>query len=64
VTLKGYITVADLAERLSVSQTRIRQMILNGQIAAEKIGQYKFIAEAEAKRLEKIERAPGRPKKQ
>ncbi len=38
-------------------------MILDGVIKAEKVGRDNFILESEVKRLENIERKPGRPMK-
>jgi excisionase family DNA binding protein len=61
--MKGYLTTTQTAERLNVSQTRVRQMIIEGIIKAEKVGRDNFIPEAEVKRLESIERKTGRPKK-
>ena len=61
--MKGYLTTTQTAERLKVSQTRVRQMIIEGIIKAEKVGRDNFIPEAEVKRLESIERKAGRPKK-
>ena len=39
-------------------------MILDGVIKAEKVGRDNFILESEVKRLESIERKPGRPTKE
>ncbi len=61
--MKGYLTTTQTAERLKVSQTRVRQMIIEGIIKAEKVGRDNFILESEVKRLENIERKPGRPAK-
>lgn len=61
--MKGYLTTKQAAEKLNVVPSRIRRMILDGIIKAEKIGRDNFISEAEVKRLEKTERKAGRPKK-
>ncbi len=61
--MKGYLTTTQTAERLKVSQTRVRQMIIEGIIKAEKVGRDNFISENEVKRLESTERKPGRPSK-
>jgi excisionase family DNA binding protein len=61
--MKGYLTTTQTAERLKVSQTRVRQMIIEGIIKAEKVGRDNFIPESEVKRLSSIERKPGRPAK-
>ncbi len=62
--IQGYLTTKQTAERLNVVPSRIRRMILDGVIKAEKIGRDNFIAENEVKRLEKIDRKPGRPPKE
>ncbi len=62
--MKGYLTTTQTAERLNVSQARVRQMIIEGIIKAEKVGRDNFISENEVKRLESVERKPGRPRKE
>ena len=62
--MKGYLTTTQTAERLNVSQARVRRMILDGVIRADKFGRDNVIAEAEIKRIEKLDRKPGRPKKE
>lgn len=61
--MQGYLTTKQAAERLNVVPSRIRRMILDGVIKAEKIGRDNFIPESEVERLEKLERKPGRPPK-
>lgn len=61
--MNGYLTTKQAAERLNVVPSRIRRMILDGVIKAEKIGRDNFIAESEVARLEQLERKPGRPSK-
>ena len=61
--MKGYLTTKQTAERLNVVPSRIRRMILDGIINAEKVGRDNFILESEVKRLESLERKPGRPTK-
>ncbi len=61
--MKGYLTTTQTAERLNVSQTRVRQLIIEGIIKAEKVGRDNFISESEVKRLESLERKAGRPPK-
>jgi excisionase family DNA binding protein len=61
--IRGYLTTKQTAERLQVVPSRIRRMILDGVIKAEKIGRDNFISETEVKRLEKLDRKPGRPPK-
>jgi hypothetical protein len=60
--MKGYLSTLQAAERLRVSGARIRQMIIDGLINdVEKIGQNNLIPEKEIKRLEALNRKPGRP---
>lgn len=61
--MKGYLTTKQAAERLNVVSSRIRRMILDGVIRAEKFGRDNVISEAEIKRIEKLDRKAGRPKK-
>lgn len=62
--MKGYVSTSDTAKRLGVTTTRVRQMIAEDVIrSAEKFGRDYFILESEVKRLEGIERKPGRPAK-
>lgn len=61
--IKGFLTTKQAAERLNVVPSRIRRMILDGVIKAEKVGRDNFISESEIERLEKIDRKPGRPPK-
>lgn len=62
--MKGYLTTKEAAEKLNVVPSRIRRMILDGVIKAEKVGRGNFILESEVKRLENIKRKPGRPPKE
>lgn len=62
--IQGFLTTKQAAERLNVVPSRVRRMILDGVIKAEKIGRDNFIAESEVERLEKLDRKPGRPVKQ
>ncbi len=62
--MKGYLTTTQTAEKLNVSQARVRQMIIKGIIRAEKVGRDNFIPESEIKRLSSIDRKAGRPKKE
>lgn len=61
--IEGFLTTKQAAERLNVVPSRIRRMILDGVIKAEKVGRDNFIAESEVERLEKLDRKPGRPVK-
>lgn len=61
--MKGFFTTKQTAERLKISDARVRQMIKEGVIKnAEKFGRENVIPEAEVKRLEKTDRKPGRPR--
>ncbi len=51
------------AKRLNVDPSRVRQMVLGGIIKAEKFGRDLVIAEDEIKRIEQLDRRPGRPMK-
>ena len=62
--MKGYLTTKQAAERLNVVPSRVRRMILDGVINAEKVGRDNFILESEVKRVEKLDRKPGRPARQ
>ncbi len=61
--MKDYLTTIEAAKRLNVDPSRIRRMILDGVIIAEKFGRDNVISEVEMKRIEKLDRKPGRPKK-
>ncbi len=60
--MKDFLTTKQAAERLGVSDARVRQLILEGVIKnAEKFGRENAISEVEVKRLESLNRKPGRP---
>ncbi len=61
--MKGYVSTADAADRLKITTTRVRQMITEKIVKAEKVGRDYFIPETEVVRLEKADRKPGRPAK-
>ena len=62
--MKGFLTTKQVAEKLGISDARVRQMILEGIIQnAEKFGRENVIPESEVKRLANIDRKPGRPAK-
>lgn len=61
--MKGYLTTKQAGERLSITPDRVRQLIIEGTLSAEKFGRDNFILESEIKRLEKLDRKPGRPPK-
>jgi excisionase family DNA binding protein len=57
----NYLTTKETAEKLGVSAGRIRQMILAGQLHAEKFGRELMISETDIKAVSN--RKTGRPKK-
>ncbi len=59
--VKNWITTAEAAERLGVTPGRVRQMILNGQLPAEKMGRDLLIIEDNLKLV--ADRKVGRPPK-
>ena len=61
--MKGYLTTKQTGEKLGITPDRVRQLIIEGTIEAEKIGRDNFITESEVKRLEKLDRKAGRPPK-
>ncbi|MDQ3636097.1 MAG: helix-turn-helix domain-containing protein [Acidobacteriota bacterium] len=61
--MKGYLTTKQAGEVLGITPDRVRQLISEGTIKAEKFGRDNFILESEVKRVEKMDRKPGRPSK-
>ena len=61
--MNGFFTTKQVAEMLGVSSARIRQMIIEGVIKAEKVGRDNFIAEDEVARVKGLNRKAGRPTK-
>lgn len=57
----SYLTTKETAEKLGVSTGRIRQMVLAGQLQAEKFGRDLMINESDIKAVSN--RKTGRPKK-
>ncbi|MDQ3633439.1 MAG: helix-turn-helix domain-containing protein [Acidobacteriota bacterium] len=58
--IKGYLTTKEVAEKLCVTVGRVRQMIADGQLPAEKIGRDNFIKESDLELVK--DRKVGRPK--
>ncbi len=58
--IEGYLTTKEVAEKLGVTVGRIRQMIVDGQLPATKIGRDNFIKETDLKLVK--DRKVGRPK--
>ena len=48
---------------MGITPDRIRQLIIEGTISAEKFGRDNFVSESEIERVEKLDRKPGRPPK-
>jgi excisionase family DNA binding protein len=59
--LNGLLTTQQAAEKLGVTAGRVRQMIIDGQLPATKMGRDNFIREADLKLV--AERKFGRPPK-
>jgi excisionase family DNA binding protein len=57
----NYLTTKETAEKLGVSTGRIRQMVIAGQLHAEKFGRELMISETDIKAVRN--RKTGRPKK-
>ena len=55
------LTTKEAAERLGVSAARVRQMVLDGRLPAEKFGRDLMIKESNLSLVE--DRKPGRPPK-
>lgn len=55
------LTTAEAADRLGVTAPRIRQLVLNGRLPAQKLGRDLFIDEKDLKLV--TDRKPGRPRK-
>ncbi len=59
--MNGLLTTQQAAERLGVTAGRVRQMIIDGQLPATKMGRDNFIREADLKLV--AVRKVGRPSK-
>lgn len=60
--LEGYITTKEAAQKLSVSEGRIRQLVAEGRLPAVKVGQTNLVKEADLE-LVKERKRTGRPPK-
>jgi excisionase family DNA binding protein len=56
------LTTKDAAEKLGISEGRVRTLIINGRLPAEKFGKAHMIKESDLKLVEN--RKAGRPKKE
>jgi excisionase family DNA binding protein len=60
MTIEGFLTTKEVAERLNVSVGRVQQLIAEGRLPATKIGQTNLVKESDLKLVEN--RKIGRPK--
>ena len=61
--MNGWLTTQQAADRLGVSQGRIRQLILSGDLPSEKVGRDRMIRDEDLKLVEKRP-GRGRPRKE
>jgi excisionase family DNA binding protein len=57
--MKDWLTTQEVAEELGVTDTRVRQLILEGRLPAQKFGRANLIKRSDLKLIEG--RKPGRP---
>ncbi len=57
-----WLTTQEAAEKLGVTDSRVRQLILEGRLPAQKFGRANMIREEDLNLVK--DRKPGRPKKQ
>lgn len=62
MTIEGFLTTKEVAERLNVSVGRIQQLIAEGRLPATKVGQTNLVRESDLKLIEN--RKTGRPKRE
>ena len=60
MSLEGFLTTKEVAERLGVSVGRIQQLVAEGRLPATKVGHTNLIKESDLQLVEK--RQTGRPK--
>lgn len=61
MSLEGFLTTKEVAEKLGVSVGRVQQLVAEGRLPATKIGQTNLVKEADLKLVEN--RKTGRPPK-
>jgi excisionase family DNA binding protein len=61
MSLEGFLTTKEVAEKLGVSVGRVQQFIAEGRLPATKIGQTNLVKESDLKLIQ--ERKTGRPPK-
>jgi excisionase family DNA binding protein len=54
--IPGYMTISEAADALNVSEGRIRQLVLNGKLASQKVGPTLIPVESVAARKQAIKR--------
>lgn len=60
--IEGYLTTKEVAEKLNVSEGRIRQLIAEKRLPAIKIGNSNLIKETDLKLVEERKRTGRKPK--
>lgn len=61
MSVEGFLTTKEVAEKLGVSVGRIQQLIAEGRLPATKIGQTNLVKETDLKLVQ--DRKTGRPPK-
>lgn len=56
-----YLTLSEVAQILSLSPVRVRQLAQIGRLRASKVGDRWVVTEREVQRFAALRRAPGRP---
>jgi excisionase family DNA binding protein len=59
--LSDYLTTAQAAEALGLSEGRVRQFVMRGQIARTKLGHLNLISRKDLEAFRKTDRPPGNP---
>lgn len=60
--LEGFLTTKEAAQKLNVSEGRVRQLVADGRLPAVKVGQTNLVKESDLE-LVKDRRRTGRPPK-
>ena len=61
MSLEGFLTTKEVAEKIGVSVGRVQQFIAEGRLPATKIGQTNLVKESDLKLVQ--DRKTGRPRK-
>ncbi len=61
MSLEGFLTTKEVAEKLGVSVGRVQQFIAEGRLPATKVGQTNLVKESDLKLVQ--DRKTGRPPK-